>query len=104
MTKREKKLLSGIGKIEKTQPNEPLKVVFEPGCFDHIDVESQEELDAIMNEIQNMFANMTREELEAQSRPLTDEDIENMDHEERAILESALGRANEQEARKKRLN
>jgi tRNA A37 N6-isopentenylltransferase MiaA len=43
--------------------------VFEPGCFDHFDG-TQEELDGLMAEIQDMFANMTPEELKAQSRAI----------------------------------
>lgn len=104
MTKPGKKLLSGTGKIANAQPGEPLKVVFEPGCFDHIDVENQEELDRIMAEIQTMFAGMSREELEAQSRPLTDEDIDDLDPEEREALMQALEQAHDQETRKQRLN
>ena len=41
----------------------------------------------MMKEIMDMFANMTPEELEAQSRPI---DWDNLDDEERAILQSAL--------------
>ena len=52
-----------------TDKKEPLKVVFEPGCFDHFDG-TQEELDGLMAEIQDMFANMTPEELKAQSRAI----------------------------------
>ncbi len=66
MAKKEKKLLSGTAKIAPPEPGKPLKVVFEPGCFDHIDVQSLEELDRIMAEIQTMFATITPEELEAQ--------------------------------------
>ena len=43
-----------------------MKVEFAPGCFDHFDG-TQEELDALMAEIQDMFANMTPEEIEAQA-------------------------------------
>jgi hypothetical protein len=52
-----------------TDKKEPLKVVFEPGCFDHFDG-TQEELDGLMAEIQDMFSNMTPEELKAQSRAI----------------------------------
>lgn len=89
MNKDEKLLISGTGKVEDTEDGK-LKVVFEPGCFDHIDVENQEELDAIMAEITTMFENMTPEELKAGSRELTDEDIEAMDPEERDALLQAL--------------
>ena len=46
MTKKEKKLLSGTGKLENQDGK--LRVVFQPGCFDHIDVENQEELDRLI--------------------------------------------------------
>lgn len=70
-----------------TDSKKPLEVVFAPGAFDHIDVESQEELDKIMAEITEMFANMTPEELEAASRPI---DWDNLSEEEVAILEAQL--------------
>lgn len=65
----------------------PVEVIFAPGAFDDLDVESQEELDAIMAEIQNHFANLTPEDLEAQSRPI---DWDNLDDEDRAILARAI--------------
>lgn len=102
MAKKEKKLLSGMAKIAPPEPGKPLKVVFEPGCFDHIDVESQEELDRLMVEITDMFANITPEELEASSRLLTDEDIDDMDPEEQEAVLKALEQDAEQ--RRKKLN
>ena len=51
-----------------------LKVQFAPGAFDQFDG-TQEELDELLAEIQNMFANKTPEEIEAMSRPLTEEDF-----------------------------
>lgn len=94
--------LCATGKIESDE-NEPLKVVFAPGCFDHINVESQEELDSIMAEIQNMFANMTPEELRAQSRPLTDEDIDALEPEEREAVLRAFADQEDPDTRKNRL-
>jgi hypothetical protein len=47
----------------------PLKVVFAPGAFDTFDG-SQEELDALVAEITETFANMSAEELAAQSREI----------------------------------
>ena len=81
---------------------EPLKVEFAPGCFDHIDVDSQEELDAIMAEIQDMLGNVTPEELEAMSTPVTDETLAKMDPEERAMLMQAFD-AHDIDARKRKL-
>ena len=80
------------------------KIEFAPGCFDHIDVESQEELDKLMAEIQDMFANLTPEELEAMSRPLTDEMIDEMDPEERDALFHALEQQDDPEQRQRKLN
>lgn len=104
MADKEKKILSGMAKIEPPEPGKPLKVVFQPGCFDHVEVESQEELDRLMAEIQEMFATITPEELAAQSRPLTDEMIDEMDPEEREALLRALEQADDQETRDRRLN
>jgi TRAP-type C4-dicarboxylate transport system substrate-binding protein len=70
-----------------TDPKKPLEVIFAPGAFDHLDVEDQAELDAVMKEITEMFANLTPEELEAQSRPV---DWDSLDDEERVIIEQAL--------------
>jgi hypothetical protein len=47
----------------------PLKVVFAPGALDSFDG-SQEELDALVAEITETFANMSAEELAAQSREI----------------------------------
>ena len=70
-----------------TDPKQPLQVVFAPGAFDSLDVEDQAELDAVMKEITEMFANMTPEELEAQSRPI---DWDSLTDEERVALERAI--------------
>lgn len=70
-----------------TDPKKPLEVVFAPGAVDSLDVENQAELDAVMKEITEMFANMTPEELEAQSRPI---DWDSLTDEERVALERSL--------------
>ena len=70
-----------------TDPKKPLEVVFAPGAFDSLDVEDQAELDAVMKEITEMFANMTPTELEAQSRPV---DWDSLTDEEHAALERAI--------------
>ena len=70
-----------------TDPKKPLEVTFAPGAFDHIELDSQEELTALMADIKNMFANMTPEELAAQSQPV---DWDSLDDEERDILEQTL--------------
>ncbi len=60
-----------------TDEKKELKVEFAPGAFDHFDG-TQEELDELLAEIQNMFANKTPEEIEAMSRPLTEEDFDDL--------------------------
>jgi hypothetical protein len=101
MTEGKKLKPSAIAKVTPKE-GEPLKVEFAPGCFDHIDVDSQEELDAIMAEIQHMLGNVTPEELEAMSTPVTDETLAEMDPEERVILMQALD-AHDVDARKRKL-
>jgi hypothetical protein len=69
-----------------TEQNKPLKIEFAPGCFDQFDG-SQEELNELMTEIQNMFANLTPEELAERSRPVDiDSLIEDGDEEAEAVL------------------
>jgi HPt (histidine-containing phosphotransfer) domain-containing protein len=53
------------------------EIVFMPGCFDHFDG-TQEELDALVAEIQQMFEGKTPEDLEELGRPMTDEDFEEL--------------------------
>ena len=70
-----------------TDQKKEVRVEFAPGAFDSLDVEDQDELDAVMKEITEMFANMTPTELEAQSRPV---DWDSLTDEERAALERAI--------------
>jgi hypothetical protein len=65
----------------------PVEVIFAPGCFDHLDVADQAELDAVVKEITEMFANMTAEELPAQSCAI---DWDRVSEEERLLLDQAL--------------
>jgi hypothetical protein len=60
-----------------TKKEKPVKIEFAPGAFDNFDG-TQEELDELLVEIQNMFLNKTPEEINAMSRPLTDEDLEEL--------------------------
>lgn len=101
MTEDKKLKLSATAKVTPV-PGEPMKIEFAPGCFDHLDVDSQEELDAIMAEIQDMLANITPEELEAMSTPVTDDTLAEMDPEERDALLRALEQSDSNE-RKNRL-
>jgi len=54
-----------------------LKVEFAPGAFDYFDG-TQEELDQLLAEIQEMFASKTPEEIAEMSRPLTEEDFDEL--------------------------
>jgi hypothetical protein len=63
-----------------------VKVEFAPGCFDNFEG-SQEELDQLTAEIQNMFAGKTSEEIQAMSRPV---DFENPSEEDIEIVEHLL--------------
>lgn len=58
-----------------TENKKPVSVIFAPGCFDTFEG-TQEELDALMEEIQETFANMSPEELEAQSLIVHEDEIE----------------------------
>jgi len=51
-----------------------MKVQFAPGAFDDFDG-SQEELDALIAELEEMFGSMTPEELAAQSRQVDFADL-----------------------------
>jgi hypothetical protein len=60
-----------------TDSKKPVEVIFAPGCFDHLDVADQAELDEVVKQITEMFANMTPEELEAQSLDVDWDSIDN---------------------------
>lgn len=66
--------------------NKKLKIQFDPAFFETFDG-SEEDLKEIMAEISEMFANITPEQLEAQSQPV---DWDNMDPEEAELLKRAL--------------
>ena len=51
-----------------------MKVQFAPGAFDDFDG-TQEELDALMAEVEKMFESMTPDELAAQSREVDFADL-----------------------------
>jgi hypothetical protein len=52
----------------------PIKVVFEPGCFDSFDG-TQEELEELMASIQAEFAGKTRDEIEDMTNVVNLEDL-----------------------------
>jgi len=60
-----------------------MKLVFAPGCFDNFEG-TQEELDALMKEIEEGFVNGTFFE---KARPLSEEDIDEMDDDALEALE-----------------
>jgi hypothetical protein len=66
----------------------PLKVIFDPGCFDNFDG-TQEELDEFVKQIQE-FAESGL--LFENSVELTEEDIEDLDEETRQQIIQALER------------
>lgn len=66
-----------------------LKVEFAPGAFDHFEG-TQEELDQLVKEIQEMFAGKSKEELAKMSRPLTEEDLVDLPVEVKSQLASEL--------------
>ena len=74
-----------------TDEKKTLKVEFAPGCFDAFEG-TQEELDKMVAELQEMFANMTPEELAARSRPLELEDLEDMDPDQAEAILAAIDR------------
>jgi hypothetical protein len=64
---------------------EKLKVVFQPGCFDDFEG-TQEELDEVVKEIQEMFENMSPEEFEEQGQEISLESLaESLDNDPEAI-------------------
>lgn len=69
----------------------PLKIVFDPGCFDNFDG-TQEELDEFVKQIQE-FAESGL--LFENSVELTDEDIEELDEETRQQIIQALERSDD---------
>ena len=54
-----------------------IKIQFAPGAFDNFDG-TQEELDELLAEIHSMFEGKSAEELEAMSKPLTDEEFDEL--------------------------
>jgi hypothetical protein len=73
------------------EEKKPLKIVFDPGCFDNFDG-TQEELDEFVKQIQE-FAESGL--LFENSVELTDEDIEELDEETRQQIIRALERGDD---------
>jgi len=68
-----------------TDEKKPLKIEFAPGAFDNFEG-TQEELDQMIADIQAMFANKSPEELMEMSRPINDEDWEELPDDVKAQL------------------
>lgn len=62
-----------------------IKIQFAPGAFDNFDG-TQEELDAMVEDIMQMFEGKSPEELLAMSKPLSDEDFEDLPDDVKAQL------------------
>lgn len=66
-----------------------LKIEFAPGAFDEFEG-TQEELDELINQIQEKFANMTVEELNKESRQLDEDDIDKLIENNPALAERLI--------------
>lgn len=83
--------------------NKPIKIEFAPGCFDSFEG-TQEELNELVSHIQEMFANKTREEIEAESHELSDEDWDELDDAAKEqIARSIMDLEDDAETRKRKL-
>ena len=71
--------------------NKKIQVEFAPGAFDSFEG-TQEELDELIAEIQETFANLSPEELAANSRALTDEDLEELGEDEITAIMNQIDR------------
>lgn len=78
-----------------TEDKKEMKIVFAPGCFDNFDG-TQEELDEMVAEIQKMFEGKTGEELKAMSRPLDEEDFDDLPEE---VIEQLINSTNKNQRR-----
>ncbi len=72
-----------------SENKKPIKVEFAPGAFDNFEG-TQEELEELVSEIQNMFTNMTTEELAANSKSVSLDDLAELDEETQQQILSAL--------------
>lgn len=81
--------------MSKEQP----KIIFAPGCFDDFEG-TQEELDALVKEVTDMFANATPEELMAQSREVDFDELMDEDPEFARALMDQLANVESNDKRK----
>jgi hypothetical protein len=71
-----------------TDTKQPLKVVFAPGAFDNLEVENQEELDAMVAEIKAIFENP--DQLMEMSTPVDMEELWKTDPDLAKLLTARL--------------
>lgn len=80
-----------------TEEKKELKIEFAPGAFDQFEG-TQEELDELVAEVQKMFAGKSAEEIAAMSRPLDEEDFEELPTE---VLERITNFISDEEHKRK---
>lgn len=81
-----------MSNTNKPQDDDSLKIVFAEGCFDDFEG-TQEELDEMIAEIKEIFANSTPEELMSISRPVSDEEVAELGLEDSLLeLKNKTGR------------
>jgi len=74
-----------------SEKDKEVKVEFAPGAFDHFEG-TQEELDELLAEIHKMFEGKSFEEIAEMSRPLSEEDLDELPPEVVAqLLAESLG-------------
>ena len=83
-----------------SENKKPVKVEFAPGAFDNFEG-TQQELEELVSEIQNMFANMSSEELAANSRSVSLDDLAELDEETHNQILSALDDLDNEERTRK---
>lgn len=87
----------------KMTEEKKMKIEFAPGCFDNFEG-TQEELDELVKEIQSMFEGKSREEIESQSRELTEEDWDDLPEEAKEqIFRSFMELEDDEDTPKRRL-
>ncbi len=80
--------------------NKEFKIEFAPGAFDNFDG-TQEELDELMAEIQNMFVGKSREEIEALSTPISDDDFDELPNDVKLQLIRSYGEDSSNDLKRK---
>ena len=80
-----------------TDKKDEMKIVFDPGCFDHFDG-TQEELDELVAMVKDMFEGKTHEEIKAMSKPV---DLDELMEEEPELAEALIKQMNQLEEPRK---